>query len=269
MSHNIVAYAYEGRQFRTIDVDGRPWFFAKEVCEILEIGNASQAASRLGGDEKDIISNDTPSGTQQMLIVNESGLYALIMSSRKPEAKKFRQWVTKEVLPSIRETGSYSLEQPKTKLEMIAEGFVQMVRLEREHNLLREDVDVLEEKHEALEVKVEGIIDTSVKATAALEAIEPADEAPKPKTVRAKINELVRGYCYALKVNHVVVWNKLYHELKYRYSFDVAARVRNNPKLKPLDVVEREGYLNELYKIASVTCRIPRTTYMPPPTLFP
>lgn len=103
----LMVFNYETDQIRTLTKDGEPWFVAKDVCEILELGNASQALSRLDEDEKDVISNDTPGGNQLMLIVNEMGLYSLILGSRKPEAKTFKRWITHEVIPSIRKHGGY------------------------------------------------------------------------------------------------------------------------------------------------------------------
>ena len=98
-------------QFRFIKTDdGEIWFVAKDVCKVLSIKNHKDAVSRLDDDEKDEVGITDPIGrTQKTLIVNESGLYSLVFMSRKPEAKKFRKWVTSEVLPSIRKTGSYSI----------------------------------------------------------------------------------------------------------------------------------------------------------------
>ncbi|PNC91026.1 phage antirepressor Ant [Akkermansia muciniphila] len=99
---------------RAVVKDGEPWFVAKDVCDALEIGNSRQAVSYLDDDEKGVTTNDTLGGTQQVSIINESGLYSLILRSRKPEAKKFKKWVTAEVLPSIRKHGAYAT---KAKLE--------------------------------------------------------------------------------------------------------------------------------------------------------
>lgn len=107
-----VFHTKDQQQFRTILRDGEPWFVLADVCRALEIGNPSQASSRLDDDERGIISNDTPSGVQQMVIVSESGLFSLILSSRKQEAKRFKKWVTSEVLPSIRKTGGYGARIP-------------------------------------------------------------------------------------------------------------------------------------------------------------
>ena len=104
---NIKTFDYHGQEVRTVEMNGQPWFVAADVCMVLEIGNPSQAASRLDEDEKGIISNDTLGGKQKMTIVSESGLYSLILGSRKPEAKQFKRWITHEVIPSIRKTGGY------------------------------------------------------------------------------------------------------------------------------------------------------------------
>ena len=97
-------------------VRGEVWFIAKNVCDALDISNVSQALSRLDDDEKGIISNDTLGGSQKMLTVNEAGLYALALSSKKPEAKNFKRWVTHEVIPSIRKHGVYATPETAEKL---------------------------------------------------------------------------------------------------------------------------------------------------------
>lgn len=92
---------------RTVYLSGEPWFVAKDICDCLRIGNSRQALSRIDEDEKGVILNDTPGGQQNLSAVNEYGLYNLILSSRKPEAKEFKRWITHEVIPAIRKTGGY------------------------------------------------------------------------------------------------------------------------------------------------------------------
>ena len=92
---------------RTITIDSEPWFVAKDVCDILEVGNPSQALSRLEEDEKNTIILNEGIGNPNKAIISESGFYTLVLSSRKPIAKPFRLWVTREVLPQIRMTGGY------------------------------------------------------------------------------------------------------------------------------------------------------------------
>lgn len=96
-----------GQSMRVVDRAGEPWFVAADVCQALEVRNPRQAISRLDDDEKDVISNDTLGGAQRTNVVSESGLYSLIMGSRKPETRPFRRWVTHDVLPTIRKSGRY------------------------------------------------------------------------------------------------------------------------------------------------------------------
>jgi prophage antirepressor-like protein len=103
----IVPFDFDGINIRTLTKEDAPWFVAADVCDALDIKDASMAATRLDDDEKGTSTIGTPSGTQQMLVINESGLYSLILTSRKPEAKKFKKWVTSMVLPAIRKTGQY------------------------------------------------------------------------------------------------------------------------------------------------------------------
>lgn len=107
--NEIIPFHYDSKEVRVIrDDEGNPWWVAKDVCEVLEFGNPRQAvATHLDEDEKAVHSMDTPGGTQNLTIINESGLYALILRSSKQEARKFRKWVTSEVLPAIRKTGKY------------------------------------------------------------------------------------------------------------------------------------------------------------------
>lgn len=108
MSNNIIPFNYRENQVRTIVKDGEPWFVAKDVCDILEVSNSRDAISRLDSDEKNtvVIADGTP-GNPNMTIISESGLYALIFTSRKPEAENFKRWVRKEVIPAIRKHGAY------------------------------------------------------------------------------------------------------------------------------------------------------------------
>lgn len=92
---------------RTTTINGEPWFVAVDVCKALEIQNNRDAISRLDADEKGVASTDTLGGKQELTIVNEPGLYALVLGSRKPEAKAFKRWITHEVIPTIRKHGAY------------------------------------------------------------------------------------------------------------------------------------------------------------------
>ena len=101
-------------QVRVVEQDGEPWFVAKDVCNCLELSNSRKALSRLDDDEKGVTLSDTLGGKQEMATVNEYGLYSLVLSSRKPEAKEFKRWITHEVIPSIRKYGSFNMAIPRT-----------------------------------------------------------------------------------------------------------------------------------------------------------
>ena len=89
-------------------LEGEPWFVAADVCRALGLGNSSQAIAKLDDDEKSGIIISDPHGREQVTrFISESGLYALVLSSRKPEAKAFKRWITHEVIPEIRKTGGY------------------------------------------------------------------------------------------------------------------------------------------------------------------
>lgn len=103
---------------RTVLRDGEPWFVASDVCKALEISDVHVSLRRLDDDEKDGCLIPTPGGEQQMSIVNEPGLYSLVLGSRKPEAKAFKRWITHEVIPAIRRTGQYSTSRQDEKLRL-------------------------------------------------------------------------------------------------------------------------------------------------------
>src|SRR5690554_3873496 len=104
---NQLTKIFNGNQLRIINKDNQPWFVAKDVCDILKHSNSRVALSRLDEDEKGVSKVYTHGGYQQMSVINEFGLYSLVLTSNLPEAKKFKRWVTHEVIPSIRKHGAY------------------------------------------------------------------------------------------------------------------------------------------------------------------
>lgn len=119
---------FESDQFGTVRAvrgeDGEPMFVAKDVCVALEVKNSRDALARLDDDEKGVVLTDTPGGEQQMQAVNEAGLYVLVLSSRKPEAKAFKRWVTHEVLPALRRDGGYMVARDETPEETMARALL-------------------------------------------------------------------------------------------------------------------------------------------------
>ena len=155
---------------RTVLKDGEPWFVAADVCRALEIGDTHKAVERLDDDEKGRSLIPTLGGEQELLIVNEPGLYTLVLGSRKPEARAFKRWITHEVIPSIRKHGGYLtpptiaelLENPDTIVELAL-----TLKAEREKRLSAEsDLRVAKPKAEYFDDLVERNTLTGIRETA-------------------------------------------------------------------------------------------------------
>lgn len=142
-------------EIRTITIDGEPWFVAADVCSALDIGNPSQAISRLDDDEKmTLTTNEGHSGkvggAQMLNVISEAGLYSLILKSRKPEAKAFKRWVTHDILPTIRKTGGYMTDELLTKCQKdpnVMFAFAEeLLKLRDKTNVLESKLDVAQPK---------------------------------------------------------------------------------------------------------------------------
>ncbi|MBI6873405.1 phage antirepressor [Clostridium aciditolerans] len=131
--NKITLFNYEGNTVRTVMKDGNPWWVLKDVCSVLDIGNSRDVMARLDSDEKGVDIIDTPGGKQEVSIINESGLYSVILVSRKPEAKKFKRWVTHEVLPSIRRHGLYATDELLANPDFLIQA-LQELKAERAKN---------------------------------------------------------------------------------------------------------------------------------------
>ena len=95
-------------EIQVVEVDGEPWFVARVIANVLGYSNTSKAiGDHVDEEDKGVTKRDTPGGVQEMTIINESGLYSLVLSSKLPSAKRFKRWVTSEVIPSIRKHGAY------------------------------------------------------------------------------------------------------------------------------------------------------------------
>ena len=119
-------FNFDSSPVRVVTIDGEPWWVAKDVCTILGINHARDALSRLDEDERGSVVVDTLGGPQSVGAINESGLWSLILTSRKPEAKAFKKWITSEVIPTIRKTGSYSIAPPAPPKELTRLEILQM-----------------------------------------------------------------------------------------------------------------------------------------------
>lgn len=116
--NNIQIFKYENNDVRTVEMNGEPWFVLKDVCGVLGLSNHKVTAQRLDRDEvSQTYLTDSIGRKQETTVINESGLYSVILRSDKPEAKPFRKWVTSEVLPSIRKNGGYIAGQEQLSPE--------------------------------------------------------------------------------------------------------------------------------------------------------
>ena len=201
--NEITTFIYNMNRVRTVFKEGEPWFVLKDVCEILDIGNNRMVAERLDDDEKNSVSiTDGNRGNPNFTVISESGLYNVIFLSRKPEAKKFKKWVTSEVLPSIRKTGSY-VQTPKTYIQALEA----LIETEREKERLKIELDESKEYY-------------TVKRVASINRISWRNISWKNliNSSHAMGREIKKVFDPNLtKVNayHIDVWRYEYPELRY------------------------------------------------------
>lgn len=148
--NDLQIFIYGGEQLRTIQQPDGLWWVLRDVCRVLGLAEPHRVASRLDDDEKGRTLMTTPGGTQEVTIINEPGLYAVILRSDKPEAKAFKRWVTHEVLPSIRRTGAYGV--PPERLAHLHEL---QAKLEEWRGLEREFVQCTAESRKRYETNRE------------------------------------------------------------------------------------------------------------------
>lgn len=201
-------------EVRTVAIDGEPWFVGKDVAQLLGYSNARDALARAVDDEDKKVSGiPTPlRGVQEMTVINESGLYSLIMSSKLPSAKVFKRWVTSEVLPTIRQQGSYAIRQPMTPAQLIAAQAQVLVQMEEKMQALQAQTEAVRDQQTALEAKVE----TAIKAFAR----------PNEDHWRRDMDEAIKGLCQEKGLNLMSTKGRMFRELEQKCGCDVDARQR-------------------------------------------
>ena len=197
-------------EIRTALIENEPWFVAVDVCRALEIGNSSQAISRLDADEKMItlISNEgNKRGNPNMTVVNEPGLYTLILSSRKPEAKAFKRWITHDVIPMIRKTGGYMTESLLDRIQkepaVIIELAQTLLKETNRANALEAELGIARPKAEYFDAFVNPDDCTNIRTTAKELKI------PERKFVKFLLNE---GYLFRSPSGQLLPYNKKSNE---------------------------------------------------------
>lgn len=182
--NELQIFNYNSNEVRTVQNGGEPWFVLKDVCAVLGMNNSRMVAERLDEDEMGVSQIDTLGGKQAMTIVNESGLYSVILRSDKPEAKPFRKWVTSEVLPSIRKHGAYmtneTLEAAITNPDYLLKVVTALKNetdkrkaLEAENALLTVEKQIMEPKADYFDELVERNTLTNFRETAKQLCVPP------------------------------------------------------------------------------------------------
>ena len=136
MTKSIEKFNFNGKEIRTINKEGEPWFVAKDVADILEYSETEKMLRRLDDEEK-LSSQFGGSGqSRDMIVINESGLYSAIIGSTKPEAKAFKKWITSEVLPQIRKTGGYiPIKEAESEEDLMARVYIIAMKTLEEKSL--------------------------------------------------------------------------------------------------------------------------------------
>lgn len=150
--NDLQLFKFENKNVRTLQIDGEPWFVGKDVANVLGYRNGNRDVNRhVDEDDKTVTKCGTSGGTQEMTVINESGLYSLILSSKLPSAKEFKHWITSEVLPQIRKTGKYA-PKPLSREELLAKAVLEADTMIKEQKvLLEQKTKELEEKNNKLE----------------------------------------------------------------------------------------------------------------------
>ena len=207
MKNEISVFNYDKNKVRTIIRNGELWFVLKDVCEILGISNPTVVSNRLEDDEVTKFNLGGLSGESN--IINESGLYSVILLSRKPEARKFKKWITSEVLPSIRKTGAY-IQTPQTyiqALEALIESEREKERLSYEKEELQIELDESKKYYTIKRVAKINRISWKNINWKRLKNVSYAMELEIKKVFDANF-ESVNAY-------HIDVWRHEYPELQY------------------------------------------------------
>lgn len=201
--NNIINFDFEGQGIRVLEINGEPWFIGRDVAEVLGYNNTRDALRRhVDAEDKGVANCDTLGGKQELTAINESGLYSLIVGSKLPSAKKFKRWVTSEVLPSIRKHGGYIAGQEN--LELSQEEF--LARAMQVANKVLEDRAA---RIAALEAQ-------NAKQTALIEEMKPKasyyDEILKtPNTVL--VSQIAKDYgMSAMKLNGILSDKKIQYK---------------------------------------------------------
>lgn len=218
MEKALQVFEYKGTQVRTVERDGEIWFVAKDVCNVLEIADYHQAVETLDDDERGRYSVPTPGGMQTMTVISEPGLYALVLKSRKAEAKDFSRWVRHDVLMQIAHTGSYNTRQ--TLAEDLKAVQVVLEPAGIEGNQLTLALDRAYKKFTGYSALA--LTDTQLTAPTKHQLLTPTEIGSQFGISARRVNEILAGAGYQYKVGEK--WEPLELGKPYSVMLDVGKK---------------------------------------------
>jgi len=242
----VDTYQFKGIAVRgTLDGDGMAWFIARDVGSALGHSNIRKLAARLDADEKRAVTiGDTPGGPQVMTMVNEPGVYKMLMWSRIPAAKEFQRWLAHEVIPSIRRTGGYP--SGESQLRGVVQDLVGMVR--ELGGLVRDILKKEPAQFPPVQTQPLQLQPGTVRPARELETAKQVEDIP-PLTRRAELVDYVRGFARQTNIPYAECWGFLYKQFCYRYHFALGPLVKEMD-VERLDVIERKGLMDAIYRLA-------------------
>ena len=213
--NEIQLFNYNNNEIRVIERDGEPWFVAKDVCDVLELTNPTVALDGLDDDERAKFFLGRQGDAN---IINESGLYALVFRSNKPEAKKFSKWVRSEVLPTLRRTGSYAIHEVQAALPS---GILEGARLIFETagikgNQLTLAMDKVYKSYTGRSALAAGEI--QLEAPTKRQLLTPTEIGKQFGLKARQINDILAGRGFQYKINDN--WEPLKPGMKYAVMLD-------------------------------------------------
>ena len=214
------------------------WFVAIDVCKCLEINNSRQAILRLDTDEKkSLYIENSGAGNPNKTIVNEAGLYNLILSSRKPEAKEFKRWITHEVIPSIRKYGAYMTPETIEKVLYNPELIINLASQRKAE----------QEKNEALTKENKALLTENDVLSGEIQTYDS----------RKILNALIRALTFRnYNGDYSYAWNSFYKQLKYKYGYDLKIRKgKSKDNTQPLITYLRDDEVGKAASLAAAMCK--------------
>lgn len=242
---------------RTVTIDNEPWFVGKDVAVALGYGEGKSPinaiANHVDVEDKGVTKMMTPGGEQTVTIINESGLYSLVLGSKLESARRFKRWVTSEVLPAIRKTGGY-VNDTETFVDAYFAGIPEEMKA-----IIRVSLDTIKIKDGIIEAQKQTIAEKDrvieYKEDVICGLVDDIDLATK----RQRIKQIIQYHARS-KVEITQKWNLLYNEFEAKYHVNLSVRFENNkdafkPKLRnKVDLIDRQ--MNMIPQLYEICCKL-------------